>query len=542
MTTHTLERHTPEWLATAAFYQVYPQSFQDSNGDGIGDLPGLISRLDYIRDLGCTALWLNPFFVSPMRDAGYDVADFCRVDPRYGTNADAKRLFKEAKKRGLRVVLDLVAGHTSDQHPWFRDAAAGSGGKHADWYVWTKQWLDRPAGFVGGATARNGTYQPNFFYHQPALNYGHAQPDPTKPWQLPMSHPGPRAVREALRQVMAFWLDLGCSGFRVDMAASLVKGDPDGSGLKALWDDYRGWLAQQYPEAVLVSEWGNPKAAIGSGFHIDFMLHFGEPAYQHLCAPRVDPFTWPFSGKNAKRGFFDCEGNGDITAFLANYEPHLAATAGKGFIALPTGNHDFCRFNYGRSAAEQRVFHALLLTLPGVPFIYYGDEIGLSFNDQVADKEGGYTRTGTRTPMQWTAGRNAGFSTAAAKQLYLPVDTSPQRVSVASQEADPDSLLNLTRHLLSLRRAYPALGNTGTFQVVHASKDSPLFAFERRLGKTRILVAVNPSRKSARCPVAKDSAAKPIHLQGARVARDRISAQAFSFGIWELPEAEHVPS
>ena len=380
---------------------------------------------------------------------------------------------------------------------------------------------------ISGMNPRNGAYLPNFFAHQPALNYGYATPDPSKPWQLPMNHPGPKAVREALRKVMSFWLNLGCDGFRVDMAASLIRGDSDGSGLQELWDDYRGWLAKKYPEAVLVSEWSNPKAAIGSGFHIDFMLHFGEPAYQHLCAPRVDPFTWP----KDKKGYFNRDGSGDITAFLANYLPHLAATTGRGYIALPTGNHDFARFRYGRLPAEQRVFHALLFTLPGVPFIYYGDEIGMDFNDQVEGKEGGYTRTGTRTPMQWTRGCNAGFSTAPAKDLYLPIDTTPTRVSVAEQEADPASLLQLTRTLLALRRQYPALGNTGDLEILKAQAGSPLFVFARSLGTKRFLIAINPSRLACRCPVPRGSWT-PLLSEGGRIAGDSLSMTSCSFAIW----------
>jgi glycosidase len=525
--------HLPAWLSTAAFYEIYPQSFQDTNGDGIGDLPGVISRLDYIRSLGCNAIWLNPFFVSPMRDAGYDVADFCKVDPRYGTNADAKRLFREAKKRGMRVVLDLVAGHTSDQHPWFKQSASPTPNAYSDYYVWANHWLDSTPGMVRGATARNGCYLPNFFYHQPALNYGYAKPDPEKPWQLPMDHPGPKAVREELRRIMAFWLDMGCDGFRVDMAASLVKGDPDGTGLKALWDDYRTWLAANYPEAVLVSEWGNPKASIGSGFHIDFMLHFGEPAYQHLCAPRVDPFTFP----KTQRGYFDSKAKGDITAFLENYLEHFRATEGKGYIALPTGNHDFARFRYGRTEAEQRIFHALLFTLPGVPFLYYGDEIGMDFNDQLIDKEGGYTRTGTRTPMQWTHGKNAGFSTAPAAKLYLPVDKSADRVSAEAQEADAESLLQHTRKLLALRAEHPALGNTGAFKVIHAEKDSPAFVFERKLGGETVIVAVNPTGKAATVEWEESAKLTSIYTHGAKASAKGLRVGTYSFGIWSSPAA-----
>ena len=520
---------TPAWLDTAAFYQVYPQSFQDSNGDGIGDLPGLISRLDYIYSLGCNAIWLNPFFVSPFGDAGYDVADYCRVAPRYGTNADARRLFREAHRRGMRVVLDLVAGHTSNEHPWFRASARPERNRHSDWYVWTKTVWDfftTPAA-IAGASKRDACYLPNFFHFQPALNYGYAHPDPAQPWQLPTTHPGPQAVRAEMKRIMAYWLDLGCDGFRVDMAASLVRGDEDGAGLRALWADFRGWLAERYPEAVLVSEWGNPAVSVGAGFHIDFLLHFGEPAYQHLCAPRVDPFHFP----DENRGFFDAKGRGNVTAFLENYLRHLEATQGKGYVALPTGNHDFARFRYRRSEAEQRVFHALLFTLPGVPFLYYGDEIGMDFKDRVPSKEGGYSRTGTRTPMQWTRGRNAGFSTAAPAQLYLPVDRSPGRVSVEAQEKDPDSLLAHTRHLLGLRREHPALGNTGAFLPLHAKAGSRVFAFFRELEGQRFIVAVNPTAKGESIPLPGERL-EPIYGRGITAGGGRLRTSAFSFGVW----------
>jgi glycosidase len=177
-------RREPSWLADAVFYQVYPQSFLDSNRDGIGDLNGITAKLDYIRSLGCTAMWLNPFFESPFRDAGYDVTDFCRVAPRYGTLADFRRLVREAHRRGLRVCLDLVPGHTSNEHPWFVDSSARTPGKYKDWYVWTDNiWGRLPPGVatVAGMAGREGQYVPNFFSFQPALNYGFAKPDPDFP-------------------------------------------------------------------------------------------------------------------------------------------------------------------------------------------------------------------------------------------------------------------------------------------------------------------------------------------------------------------------
>lgn len=519
---------TPNWLSNAVFYQIYPQSFADSNGDGIGDLVGIIGKLDYIRSLGCTALWLNPVFESPFRDAGYDVSDFCKVAPRYGTNADLKRLFAEAHRRGMRVVLDLVAGHTSDQHPWFKASARAKKNRYSDYYIWTDSvWstFTEPRPLPGHE--RDGCYLPNFFPSQPALNYGYAEPDPNKPWQQTVSAPGPRAVLGELKRIMAFWLEAGCDGFRVDMAASLVKEDPKGTGIRKLWNDVRGWLDREYPEAVLVSEWGNPARAIPAGFHIDFMLHFGEPAYQHLCAPQVSPRP------DAPRGFFDADGRGDITAFLGNYMKHLRATRKRGYIALPSGNHDFARFRHRRSEEELRVFFAMLLTMPGVPFLYYGDEIGIEFREGLASKEGGYSRTGTRTPMQWNSGRNRGFSTAPASKLYLPVNRTRGQ-DVAAQESVPDSMLGFVRTLLALRREHPALGNDGGFEPVYAKQGKCPFVYLRRSGRERILVAINPSKspQSVVVPVLKD--AKPLAARGSGISGNRLRMAGFSFGIFEL--------
>ncbi len=222
----------PAWLASAVFYQVYPQSFSDSNGDGIGDLPGLTAKLPYLKDLGVTAIWLNPIFESPFRDAGYDVADFRQVAARYGTNEDAVRLFAEAHRLGLKVVLDLVAGHTSDQHPWFQDAARDPHSRYRNHYLFTGAEPQKPLfGDTVPKTAHDEHYVANFFAFQPALNFGYNQPDPAKPWQLPPEHPTCLATRAELREIMRHWLELGCDGFRVEYGLVADQGRSESGGL-----------------------------------------------------------------------------------------------------------------------------------------------------------------------------------------------------------------------------------------------------------------------------------------------------------------------
>lgn len=216
-----------KWLDDAIFYEIYPQSFKDTNGDGIGDFQGIIEKLDYIRELGCNALWINPCFFSPFGDAGYDVADYCRVAPRYGTNEDLKQLFEEAHKKGIHVLLDLVPGHTSVEHPWFIESMKADKNPYTDRYIWTdKVWESPDVSFGGslrGISERDGAVAVNFFSNQPALNYGFYQPDPEKPWQQSIDDEGPQATIAAMEDVMRFWLGMGCDGFRVDMAESLVK-------------------------------------------------------------------------------------------------------------------------------------------------------------------------------------------------------------------------------------------------------------------------------------------------------------------------------
>jgi maltose alpha-D-glucosyltransferase/alpha-amylase len=486
--------HTPAWLSSSIFYELYPQSFYDTNGDGIGDLEGVIRKLDYIKSLGCDAVWMNPCFASPFGDAGYDVSDFYQVAPRYGTNEDLARLFREAHRRGMRICLDLVAGHTSNQHPWFKESAKAIPNKYSNWYVWSRSVWENDPGMITGFSERDGNYLANFFAFQPSLNYGYANPDPEKPWQLPVTHPDVQAVRAELFKIMRFWMDMGADGFRVDMAHSLVKGDKDLKATMVLWKEVRDMFDKDYPDCALLSEWSDPSKSIPGGFHVDFMLAFGQPpAYISLLRKEKGRDLNPF----AKGGcsFFSRQGEGNIRDFLDTYLRHYEVTKNLGYIAIPSGNHDCTRLAIERSPREMELVFAFLMTMPGVPFIYNGDEIGVRQGGNLISKEGGYDRTGARTPMQWSRGANAGFSTADSSRLYLPIDSDPERPNVADQENDPHSLLSAVRRLAAFRKANSAFWQEGSFTPLLAESCRYPFVYERANAAQRFVVAINPGEK-----------------------------------------------
>lgn len=480
----------PSWLEKAVIYEIYPQTFFDSNGDGIGDIPGLIQKLDYIQSLGVNAVWLNPCFDSPFGDAGYDIRDYYKVAERYGSNADLRRFFEEARRRGMRVLLDLVVGHTSIECEWFKQSCKHARNEYSDWFIWTDSvWASPPPGMqvVRAFAERDGGYITNFFYMQPALNFGFCNPNPHYAWQQPVDAPGPQAVRAEVRKIMKFWLDQGASGFRVDMAGSLVKNDPTGLETAKIWKAITDWLDEEYPEAVMVSEWSRPTVALPVGFDMDFTLTFNLPGFASL-------WRKPWSGDRYGFSFFDHAGHGNIQSFLDEFLPIYKATKDTGFISMPTGNHDtFPRLSENRCVADMELIYLFLMTMPGVPYIYYGDEIGMRAIHGLASVEGGYGRTGVRTPMQWDASANAGFSKAPAEKLYLPVDAADERLTVAAQEADPASLLKRVRKLVELRKAHAALGASGSFEVVYAEAGKYPFIYKRTAGDETILAAINPS-------------------------------------------------
>jgi len=462
----------PTWLKDAVFYEIYPQSFYDSNGDGIGDIPGIIQKLDHIQNLGCNALWLNPVYDSPFWDAGYDVRNYKEVAPRYGTNEDLYDLFRAAHERGIRVLLDLVPGHTSIDHPWFLEAKKTEKNPCSGRYIFTRSVWDMPPGYrwISGFTERDGSFLVNFFCTQPALNYGfHEITDPR--WQNPTDHPDCRATLELLKDIMRFWLDKGADGFRVDMADSLVKNDENKIATAKLWRSVREMLDSDYPEAAMVSEWSNPEQSVNmGGFHMDFYLDHKHNGYHSLVRLREDGVNRCYVGKGAP---------GDITRFTADFVPKYECVKGNGYISFITCNHDSPRLTRFLGIDEVKLAYALLFTMPGVPFLYYGDEIGMRYIEGLPSKEGGYDRTGSRTPMQWGAGKNLGFSDSDPEALYLPVDSGAAAPTVQAQRSDPDSILNIVKELISLRRRFEDLNADGDFEVVHAKSGDPLFVYRR---------------------------------------------------------------
>lgn len=485
---------SPAWVDNAVFYQIYPQTFYDSNVDGVGDLQGIIDKLDYVKSLGVCAIWLNPFYESPFRDAGYDVTDYYKVAPRYGTNDDAKKLFAEVHKRGMRIIIDYVPSYTSIDHPWFKASCDPKPNKYTNWYVWTgSTWfpdMDKyKANFIQGYCERDGMFMNNFFWHQPALNYGYAHPDPKQPWQLPVDHPDVMAMKEEMRNVMRFWLNMGCDGFRIDMAGALVKND-DGSENVKYWKTVREFLDKEYPGTFTVAEWSYPKDAMKSGFNADFFHWF--KGYDDLFQKEKSR-NQNYDGHS----FFDSEGKGDITHFLELYMDQYDAVKDEGYISIPFGNHDLVRIkNNGRTDNDIAVIFAFLLTMPGAPFIYYGDEIGMKQLSGLPHIEGSYMgRAGDRTPMQWNNGRNKGFSIVAPEKLYRAVDISWDAPDVASQEKNPNSLLNKVKELIKLRSTEPALVAYAEFVPMYAEKFTYPFAYVRANGKDRLLVVVNPAKR-----------------------------------------------
>lgn len=472
----------PQWLDSAVFYEIYPQSFMDSDGDGIGDFKGIIAKLDYIKELGCNAIWLNPCFKSPFGDAGYDVEDYYTVAERYGTNRDLCDLFDEVHKRGMHCILDLVPGHTSVAHQWFKESMKAEKNEFTDRYIWSDSiWENTaPLDCIRGISDRDGSAAVNFFSHQPALNYGYLNPE--KPWQMPMDSPAAIATREAIKDVMRFWLCAGCDGFRVDMAGSLVKNDNDTSdGNIALWQDFREFLDREFPQAAMISEWGEPDRSLKGGFHMDFLLHFGPSHYNDLfrCA---DPY-------------FSSQGKGDISAFIDTYIENSNKTDGKGLICIPSGNHDMDRMRRYLDTEEMKIAFAFLLTMPGAPFIYYGDEIGMRYVENIVSVEGGYGRTGSRSPMQWDSSENAGFSSASPERLYVPIDPENDRPTAESEMSDDRSLRSEVKRLIELRLSHAALKAGGKIKFI-TKKGYPL-VYERISENEKLLVVINPAGKAA---------------------------------------------
>ena len=453
----------PEWAKNAVFYQIYPQTFCDSDGDGIGDIQGIISKLDYVKSLGVDAIWFNPFFDSPFHDAGYDIRDYYKIAPRYGTNDDAKQLFEEAHKRGMHVIFDYVISYTAIDHPWFVASQKQEPNKYSNYYI--------------------------------------------QKWQLPTNHPDVMAMREDLKNVLRFWMDMGADGFRADMAGALVKTrrvrgneqffNTNENETKLFWREIRQLLEKEYPHGFMVAEWSYPADALDNCFHVDFFHWF--KGYNDLFQKE----SWRIlNGVSEGHSYFDAEGKGSISDFLTSYMDQYKKTVGKGYISLPLGNHDNARLGNKRTDKELEIIYAFGFTMPGVPFLYYGNEIGMrQLPKDWPQVEGAYQpRNGARTPMQWSTGKNLGFSSGDAANLYLPVDPAPDAPNVAAQEKNPNSLLNKTRRLIALRHSEPALANYAEFVPIYPSQEASdpyPFVYARAAGNDVVLVMLNPRSKAS---------------------------------------------
>ena len=484
---------TALWWQTGVIYQIYPRSFQDNNGDGLGDLKGIERRLDYLVSLGVDAIWISPIYPSPMADFGYDVADYCSVDPRFGTLADFDDLLAQAHARGLKVLLDFVPNHTSDQHPWFIESRSSRDNPKRDWYIWhdpapdggpPNNWISDFSGSAWEWDEVTGQYYYHaFLKEQPDLNWRHP------------------AVQATMYNVMRFWFDRGVDGFRIDVLWHLLKAadfpdnppnpayrsemgemhrvlqfhstdQPEVHGIaadmRAIADSYG---AKGQGERVLIGEIYLP---------VDRLMQYygGERPGVHL------PFNFqlidtPWEAQT-------------LAAAITNYE---AALPQGGWPNWVLGNHDRPRVATKRGQAQARIAAVLLLTLRGTPTIYYGDELGLSDvvieASQVRDprelREPGLAlgRDPVRTPMSWDESENAGFTTA---NPWLPLNADWPTRNVARMTEESHSILTLYRRLLALRRDRLAL-SIGDFGLLNGG--DAILAYERRHDSERLIVALN---------------------------------------------------
>jgi alpha-glucosidase len=527
-----------QWWKHAAIYEIYPRSFADSNGDGIGDLNGITSKLDYLQDLGIGAIWITPCFPSPQVDFGYDVSDYEQIDPMYGTLADFDRLVSEARKRDIRVILDLVVNHTSDRHPWFQDSRSSRSSSKRDWYVWRdgkadgqppNNWISLFGGPAWKLDAGTGQWYYHYFYpEQPDLN-----------WRNPK-------VEQAMLDVTRYWYRRGVAGFRLDAVDTLFE-DPqlrdnpplpgtDNFGRPRQNEIYDKKLPEVHDvlrklrrvadefDAVLVGEtWTGDIAELKAyyGAHDDEVqlpMDFMFAMVNRLSAPEFrKQIAW-------------LEGVGGWPTYVVT-------------------NHDTVRSydRYGdgvQTDASAKVVAALYLTLRGTPITYYGEELGMTNNDpqrreDVKDpigrigwpKEKG--RDGERTPMQWDATANAGFSTGTP---WLPVPASYETRNVASERKDPGSILNLYRQLYSLRRSNPALRD-GAY-VALAADDQNVLAYLRRSDKAAVLVALNMSAAPRTLRPALAMAGQKAESGTVLVGTRRTAGTLLSLGVIDLQPFE----
>lgn len=483
------DKETHEWWQKGIIYQIYPRSYADANGDGVGDLKGIQSKLDYIEWLGVDAIWLSPIFPSPMADFGYDISDYCGIHPLFGTMRDFDELLAEVHRRGLKLILDLVPNHSSDEHPWFVESKSSRDNPKRDWYIWKdpapedgppNNWLSNFGGSAWQFDETTGQY----YYHaflakQPDLN-----------WRNP-------EVREAMYDVMRFWLDRGVDGFRIDVIWHIVKDEefrdnPQNPSYKPGQNPYHEYLetyttdrpevhdfigemravVDAYPERMMVGEIYLPVERL--------VTYYGDGGDTGVHMPfNFQLVTLPWNANS-------------IRTAVNNYEATLPDYGWPNWVL---GNHDQPRIASRIGTDQARVAAMLLLTLRGTPTMYYGDEIGMQNvqipPDQVHDPAEknvpglGLGRDPERTPMRWNSEKGAGFTTV---RPWLPIGHDVESINVEALRNDPKSILTFYRRLIDLRRTEPALA-IGDYKHVDTKGD--LFAFERSDGEARFLSLLN---------------------------------------------------
>ncbi|HLH87245.1 MAG TPA: alpha-amylase family glycosyl hydrolase [Xanthobacteraceae bacterium] len=512
-----------QWWQAAVLYQIYPRSFADTNRDGIGDLPGILERLTYLVELGVDALWLSPIFPSPMADFGYDIADYTGIDPLFGSLADFDALVAAAHRSGIKVILDLVPNHTSDRHPWFANSRRSRNDPQRDWYIWRdpapdggppNNWLSEFGGSAWQLDPPTGQY----YYHaflpqQPDLNWRNDQ------------------VRAAIHDVMRFWLARGVDGFRIDVIWHLIKdaefrdnppnpayvpGRPPHERLLPLYTSDRPEVLEvvtglrrvidEFADRVLIGEIYLPLERL--------VRYYGSDLRGVNLPFNFTLLSAPWKAR-------------EIDRLIGEYEAALPAGGWPNWVL---GNHDRPRIASRVGRAQARIAAMLLLTLRGTPTIYYGDEIGMT--DVVIPPERvqdpfeknvpgiGVGRDGCRTPMQWSAGRGAGFSTG---EPWLPLAADFRSQNVENERADPTSLLNLHRRLIALRRARPAL-SAGAYRALAAQGD--LLLYRRDHADDQVVVALNLGNEplaialEAMPPQARVLVSSNADRDGEEIARD----------------------
>jgi maltose alpha-D-glucosyltransferase/alpha-amylase len=491
----------PLWYKDALIYELHVRAFNDSNGDGIGDFPGLLEKLGYLEDLGVTAIWLLPFYPSPLKDDGYDIADYTGVNPAYGTLQDFKNLLEQAQRRNLRVITELVINHTSDQHPWFQEARSSRDNPRRDWYVWSDT-DDRYPGvrvIFKDTELSNWAWDPvsksyywhRFFSHQPDLNYDNP------------------AVREEMWKVLEFWRDLGVDGFRVDAVPYLV--EREGTSCENLPETHevvkflRRRLDEDYSQNFLLAEANqgptDVRAYFGNGDESHMAFHF----------PLMPRMFMAVKLEDRKPVFDILERTPEIPPtcqwgiFLRNHDEltlEMVSDEERDYMYDVYALDKTARLNLGirrrlaplmeNDRRRLELMNGILMSLPGSPILYYGDEIGMGDNIYLGD------RNGVRTPMQWSGGWNAGFSAADPERLYLPLVSNPvygyQTVNVEAQRRSNHSLFSWMKRLIRVRKSCRAFSR-GRLQLLRP-RNHRVFAYTRELENERALVVNNLSRSA----------------------------------------------